>query len=113
MWGFVADRLGIEERTIDEGSYWVAPAKSVKVLRDMMPWFNNLSKMADDQPRTPYDIFSGTTGIKAIPFETERFTQSKAYEDRIELQDVLQRLRDAGQLEEQPKTSSLADLFGR
>ena len=39
VWGFVAGKLGIDERTTDDGTYWVAPAASVKVLRDLMPWY--------------------------------------------------------------------------
>lgn len=112
VWGFVANRLGIEERDIEGASYWVAPAEGVKILRDLTPWLNNVSKMLESQPKTPYDRFAGVTGVKPILYEQDRFAQQQQFEDRSQLQDVIQRLRDENRLAEPQKSTQLADLFG-
>lgn len=113
VWSLIADRLGIQEREDDNGNaYYYANAYSMKALRDFAPWMNQVSKVLDEQRRTPYDRFAAFTGIKPVLFESERFAKQQAYDDRAELQDSILRARDEGVLPE-GKTVSIADLFRR
>jgi len=115
VWAFVAKRLAIEEIQDDNGDYyWNAPGKALKVLRDMSPWFNQVNKLLDVQAKTPYDVTMAVTGVKPILVEEERFAKQKAYEERAELQDLIQRLKDEGRMGDarETATTSLAQVFG-
>jgi len=115
VWAFVAKRLAIEEIQDENGDYyWNAPGKALKVLRDMSPWFNQVNKLLDVQAKTPYDVTMAVTGVKPILVEEERFAKQKAYEERAELQDLIQRLKDEGRMGDarETATTSLAQVFG-
>jgi len=86
------------------------PGKGVKILRDIVPWMNNVGKTLDDLPRTPYDRFGFLTGVKPVLYETDKLREEKEYDDRAVLQDMIQRLKDEGSITPPRKTLSLEDL---
>lgn len=113
VWGIVADKLGIQERTADDGEayYWMN-AKAVKALKDFLPWMNQVSKYLGgaDENKTVMDRISAT-GVKPIYYDSAQFAQNKAFSDRDALNDALLKAKDEGMI--QPKSGiSLDQLFG-
>jgi len=111
VWGLMTNALGIQERTGKDGEdyYWM-DARAVKVMKDALPWMNQVAKYVggQDPDKTVLDRWSAT-GVKPIKYDTEQFEQNKAYEDRDALMDALALMRD----EQTAKPGlTLKDLFG-
>ena len=110
-WGLMTNALGIQERTGKDGEdyYWM-DARANKVLKDALPWMNQVAKYVGgaDPGKTVLDRWSAT-GVKSIKYDTEQFEQNKAYEDRDALMEALALMRD----ESTAKPGlTLQDLFG-
>jgi hypothetical protein len=114
VWGIIADKLGIQERTDKDGEafYWMN-AKSVKALKDFLPWMNQVSKYIGgaDPDKTAMDRISAT-GVKPIYYDTAQFAQNKAYADRDALNDALLKGRDEGLVQPKSDGMTLDQLFG-
>lgn len=111
VWGLMTNALGIQERTGKDGEdyYWM-DARAVKVMKDALPWMNQVAKYVggQDPDKTVLDRWSAT-GVKPIKYDSEQFAQNKAYEDRDALMDALALMRD----EQTAKPGlTLKDLFG-
>ena len=111
VWGLVTNKLGVQERQSKDGEYYYwMDARAAKAMKDLVPWMNQVSKYIGgaDPNKTTMDRISAT-GVKPIYYDTEQFTQNKAYEDRDALMDALAKMRD----EETAKPGlTLQDLFG-
>jgi len=110
VWEIITDKLGIQERDADGEDYYYMNAKAVKLLKDLVPWMNNISKALDDQARTPSDRFAFATGVKPMLYDTERFAASQAYDDRAAIEALLRRMRDEGA--QKPQAATLQSLLG-
>ena len=94
VWRFICDTLNIQEREDEGEAYYYMAGKSVKVMRDMVPWMNAVGKLFANQRKTPYDQAAFGTGVKTMLYDTESFTKNKAYADREALNDAVKKMQD-------------------
>lgn len=112
VWGATKEALGMVERTdkYTGDAYLAMPAKSVKALKDLSPWTNSVGKMLSDNPKRTYDTLSYLTGLKLIPYDTERFGEQALYEQNTVLRDAVRQAKDSGKVPEKAKAAKKAKV---
>jgi len=96
VWDVMKSVMDLETKTEDGEQVVVMPDSSAKALRDASPALNDLAKFMDTRERTPQDRLSVTTGLKFMPFETEKFEEQAAYSERSEIDRQMSILRSLG-----------------
>ena len=74
-----------------------------------------MGKMMQDDPKQADAIFSYLTGLKTVPFETQRFAEQKVYDENSALRDAIRKAKDDQKIDskkKKAKTVSLADVLG-
>jgi hypothetical protein len=117
-WDAFKDAFGIVEKESDGEPYLAMNAYAVKAVRDLSPWLNNVGKVisylgGDEDTAAAFKALAAGTGVKFVPFQTEKFAESQVYDDQAALDNAMQRLMAEGKVQPKVKRKiTVADLGG-
>lgn len=111
MWEKAKAQLGIVERKSATSAYLAGNAYAVKALSDFVPWMKSVDRLVQEDKS---GLVTQLSGVKFIPYDTEGFKRSKAYDDRQMLEDELTRLLAEGTkpASTKKKKATLGTMFG-